>query len=81
MKTYNRKPKQIKAIQYDGSEEMANELHKQGYVTLECDEGGITGALIGKDSEGWEIYVKEGDYILENGCVLSDYEFEEEYEC
>ncbi len=85
MKTFNRKPKQIKAIQYDGTEGMAEYLDEQGYGTVEYDERGIFEYFISNNegSNYWSTIVKEGDYIVNyEGCsYCEDREtFEEEYE-
>lgn len=69
MKTYNRKPKQIKAIQYDGSEEMAEEIEDRsnGECCIEYDEGLTFNGFRAKTKWGKENYksqyVQEGDYI------------------
>ncbi len=85
LKTYNRKPKTIKAIQYDGTDEMAKELEKQGLCYLEYEEGGLI-AYVLSNEEGtynWNTRVNKGDWFVEdeetNTFIMFNEDFEREY--
>lgn len=89
IKVYNRKPKQVEAVKYDGSFEMALEIEKlpnfRGYV--EYDESvqfcGLQAFTEWGDENSKSAYAEEGDYLVFNGEfweLIYGYNFEAEYE-